>query len=78
MAIPFNKPYYVGNELSLIKESLDSGWISGDGMFTKKCQQFFNQRFGFKNNLLTTSCTDALEIAAILSEKNSLIKKIFF
>lgn len=64
--IPFNKPFIAGNELEYIKQSVESGKISGDGMFTKKCHEFFEQKYGFKKALLTTSCTDALEMAAIL------------
>lgn len=64
--IPFNKPYLSGNELEYIREAVASGRISGDGMFTKKCHQFFETRYGFQKCLLTTSCTDALEMAAIL------------
>jgi len=64
--IPFNKPFFTGYELSYIAEAVSSGKISGDGMFTKKCHAFFEQKFGFKKALLTTSCTDALEMAAIL------------
>ena len=66
MKIPFNKPYFTGNETKYIEEAVKSGKISGDGIFTQKCHQFFRQRFGFKKVLLTTSCTDALEMAAIL------------
>ncbi|MFZ2641158.1 MAG: dTDP-4-amino-4,6-dideoxygalactose transaminase [Verrucomicrobiia bacterium] len=64
--IPFNKPYFTGKETDYIRESVASGKISGDGLFTKKCHQFFESRYGFKKTLLTTSCTDALEMAAIL------------
>lgn len=64
--IPFNKPYVIGNELEYIKQAVDSGKISGDGMFSKKCHSFFEKRYGFSKVLLTTSCTDALEMAAIL------------
>lgn len=64
--IPFNKPFIIGKEIEYIKEAVASGKISGDGMFTKKCHQFFESRYGFKKCLLTTSCTDALEMAAIL------------
>ena len=64
--IPFNKPYLTGKETDYIKEAVLSGKISGDGMFTKKCHQFFQEKYGFKKVLLTTSCTDALEMAAIL------------
>jgi dTDP-4-amino-4,6-dideoxygalactose transaminase len=64
--IPFNKPFLTGNETEYIKEAVASGKISGDGIFTKKCHHFFETRFGLKKVLLTTSCTDALEMAAIL------------
>lgn len=64
--IPFNKPYLHGRELVYVAESVASGKISGDGMFTKKCHDFFEGKYGFKKSLLTTSCTDALEMAAIL------------
>jgi dTDP-4-amino-4,6-dideoxygalactose transaminase len=66
--IPFNKPYLTGKELSYIEESIRSGKISGNGVFTRKCQEFFAEKLGFKKCLLTTSCTDALEMAAILCE----------
>ena len=65
-AIPFNKPYLSGNETQYIEEAVRSGKISGDGVFTKRCHQFFEQQFGFQKALLTTSCTDALEMAALL------------
>jgi len=64
--IPFNKPFLTGKETEYIQEAVASGKISGDGMFTKKCHAFFEERYGFKKCLLTTSCTDALEMAAIL------------
>lgn len=64
--IPFNKPYLSGNELVYIKEAVDKNKISGDGFFTKKCHAYFEEKYGFKKCLLTTSCTDALEMAAIL------------
>lgn len=66
--IPFNKPFIIGNELKYIEEAVKSGKISGDGIFTKKCHEFFEQKYGFQKVLLTTSCTDALEMAAILCE----------
>jgi dTDP-4-amino-4,6-dideoxygalactose transaminase len=65
--IPFNKPYLSGKEIEYIEEAVKSGKISGNGMFTKKCQSFFEQKYGFKKALLTTSCTDALEMCAILA-----------
>ena len=64
--IPFNKPYFSGNEMNYIKEAIDSGYISGNGEFTRKCHSFFKERYGFKKCLLATSCTDALEMASIL------------
>jgi dTDP-4-amino-4,6-dideoxygalactose transaminase len=64
--IPFNKPYLTGKEGHYIYQAVLSGKISGDGIFTKKCHQWFEQKYGFKKALLTTSCTDALEMAAIL------------
>jgi dTDP-4-amino-4,6-dideoxygalactose transaminase len=64
--IPFNKPFLTGNELVYIKDAVESGKISGNGKYTQKCQEFFETKYGFKKCLLTTSCTDALEMAAIL------------
>jgi dTDP-4-amino-4,6-dideoxygalactose transaminase len=64
--IPFNKPYLTGNELKYISEAVASGKISGDGLYTNKCHDFFTKRYGFQKCLLTTSCTDALEMCAIL------------
>ncbi|MFM7681275.1 MAG: aminotransferase class I/II-fold pyridoxal phosphate-dependent enzyme, partial [Bacteroidota bacterium] len=66
MKIPFNKPFFTGNETKYIEEAVRSMKISGDGIFTKKCHAFFEEKYGFKKCLLTTSCTDALEMAAIL------------
>lgn len=66
--IPFNKPFIIGNELKYIEEAVNSGKISGDGVFTKKCQEFFQNKYHFPKVLLTTSCTDALEMAAILCD----------
>lgn len=65
--IDFNRPYLTGNETRYIVEAVDSGKISGNGMFTKKCQQWLTERVGARKTLLTTSCTDALEMAAILA-----------
>ena len=66
MNIPFNKPYLTGNETRYIEKAVKSGKISGNGIFTQKCHTFFHDRYGLKKCLLTTSCTDALEMAAIL------------
>lgn len=65
--IPFNKPYLTGKENDYIIEAVNSGKISGNGLFTKKCQDFFESKYRFKKVLLTTSCTDALEMAAMLA-----------
>lgn len=64
--IDFNKPYLTGKEGHYIYQAVLSGKISGDGIFTRRCHDFFEQRFGFNKCLLTTSCTDALEMAALL------------
>jgi dTDP-4-amino-4,6-dideoxygalactose transaminase len=64
--IPFNQPFLTGNELENIGAVLKNRKLSGDGTFTKKCQALFASKFGFQHNLLTTSCTDALEMCAIL------------
>lgn len=66
--IPFNKPYLTGKETKYIEEAVASGKISGNGIFTQKCQKFFEDTYGFKKALLTTSCTDALEMCAILAD----------
>jgi dTDP-4-amino-4,6-dideoxygalactose transaminase len=55
-----------GNELGNMQLSVSNMKISGDGLFTQKCHQYFENRYGYKKVLLTTSCTDALEMAAIL------------
>jgi len=67
MSIPFNKPFMTGRETEYICQAVACGKISGNGLFTQKCQRFFEERYGFRKCLLTTSCTDALEMAAILS-----------
>lgn len=66
--IPFNKPFLTGKETQYIEQAVKSGKISGNGIFTQKCHEFFQERYGFKKCLLTTSCTDALEMAAILCD----------
>ena len=66
--IPFNKPYLTGKETQYIEEAVRLGKLSGNGEFTKKCQRFFEEKYAFKKCLLTTSCTDALEMCAILAD----------
>jgi len=64
--IPFNKPGVAGNESRYLAEAIARGHISGDGEFTRKCSAFFEQELGLQKALLTTSCTHALEMAALL------------
>lgn len=66
ITIPFNKPFLTGSELDFIEDAVTDGKISGNGKYTKKCHDFFQKNYGFDKCLLTTSCTDALEMAAIL------------
>lgn len=66
MKIPFNKPSFTGKEIEYITDAVGTGRISGDGIYSRKCQAFFEERYGFKKSLLTSSCTDALEMAALL------------
>lgn len=68
MSIPFNKPFLTGKEAHYMYQAVYTGKLSGNGVFTKKCQQFFEDRYGFKKCILTTSGTDALEMAAILCD----------
>ena len=64
--IPFNVPYTTGKEIDYIQEAIGNGKLSGNGIFTKKCQDFFKETYNFGKCLLTTSCTDALEMSALL------------
>ena len=64
--ITSNTPYVVGTEFQFIKDAIANRHLSGNGKYTNLCHTFFNQTFGFKKCLLTTSCTDALEMCAIL------------
>ena len=66
--IPFNKPYCSGRELKYIEEVCHSTTMSGNGVFTKKCHAFFEEKYGFKKALLCTSGTDALEMCAMLCD----------
>ncbi|MGF1533744.1 MAG: dTDP-4-amino-4,6-dideoxygalactose transaminase [Bernardetiaceae bacterium] len=71
MNVPFNLPYMTGRESEYIQAAVASGKISGDGVFTHKCHAFFEQRYSFPKCLLTTSCTDALEMCALLLDIKS-------
>lgn len=64
--IPFNKPFLTGKEAHYMYQAVYTGKLSGNGCFTKKCQAFFEQKYGFSKCLLTTSGTDALEMCAML------------
>ena len=68
MHIPFNLPHLTGKEAHYMYQAVYNGKLSGNGEFTKRCQRFFEEKYGFKKCLLTTSCTDALEMAAILCD----------
>lgn len=66
--IQFNKPFLTGKEAHYMYQAVYSMKLSGNGMFTRKCQQFFEEKYGFKKAVMTTSGTDALEMAAILCD----------
>ncbi len=66
--IPFNKPYASGKEYDYLKDAVLSGKISGNGKYTKLCHDYFQAKYHFKKTLLTSSCTDALEMCAILQD----------
>jgi len=64
--IPFNKPYLTGKEYTYIQDAVSAMHLCGNGKYTKLCQGYLEERYGFGKCLLTSSCTDALEMAAIL------------
>ena len=66
--IDFNRPYLTGKEVHYMYQAVFYKKLSGNGMFTRKCQKFFEEKYGFKKTLLTTSCTDALEMCALLCD----------
>ena len=66
--IPFNKPFLTGKEAHYMYQAVYTGKLSGNGVFSKKCQLFFEEHYAFKKALMATSCTDALEMAAILCD----------
>jgi dTDP-4-amino-4,6-dideoxygalactose transaminase len=69
--IPFNRPYATGKELSYLAEAQRSSHLSGDGLFTKRCHQWIEERTGCARALLTHSCTSALDMAALLLDIKS-------
>jgi dTDP-4-amino-4,6-dideoxygalactose transaminase len=66
--VDFNRPLVVGNEFEYMRQAIENRQISGDGPFTKKCHAFLEKELGVQKALLTTSCTHALEMAAMLLE----------
>lgn len=66
MRIPFNRPFLSGRELEFVQQGVEAGQISGDGAFTRKCHALLERELGISKALLTTSCTHALEMAALL------------
>ena len=68
MNIPFNKPHLTGKEAHYMYKAVFNGKLSGNGEYTKRCQQFFEEHYGFRKCLLTTSGTDALEMCAMLCD----------
>ncbi|HPS84817.1 MAG TPA: aminotransferase class I/II-fold pyridoxal phosphate-dependent enzyme, partial [Bacteroidales bacterium] len=70
MNSPFNIPYISGQELFYIKTALQSGQCSSEGLFIDRCKEWFLQNYQASHSFLTTSCTDALEMAALVAEIN--------
>ena len=68
MKVSFNRPFLTGKEAHYMYQAVYTGKLSGNGVFTKKCQQFFEEKYGYKKAIMTTSGTDALEMAAILCD----------
>jgi len=66
--IPFNKPFFAGKEVQNIVNAAYYGHLSGNGIYTKMCHKFFEDRWGFKKTYLTSSCTDAFEMATLLMD----------
>ena len=66
LRIPFNRASVLGNELDFVRAAVDNGHISGDGPFTRRCEELLETQLGVTRALLTTSCTHALEVAALL------------
>lgn len=64
--VDFNRPYIATNQLKYVQQAFESGHLSGDGQFTKKCHAYLEELLGIKKALLTTSCTHALDMSAML------------
>ena len=76
--IPFNKPGFVGSEQAYIAEAIQRWHISGDGYFTQRCHRLLEREIGVTKALLTTSCTHALEMAALLLDIGPSDEVIWF
>ena len=68
MRIPFNQPPFVGPEIDYVRQAVESGRICGDGQFNQKCHAWLESKTGVARALLTTSCTHALEMSALLCD----------
>lgn len=68
MLVNFNEPHLSGNEYQYIADAVNSKMLAGNGKYTQLCQNYFQEKYNFRKCLLTTSCTDALEMAAILMD----------
>jgi dTDP-4-amino-4,6-dideoxygalactose transaminase len=68
LRIPFNRASLLGHELEFVRQAVDNGHISGDGPYTRRCEELLERELGAPRALLTTSCTHALELAALLLE----------
>ena len=66
--INFNVPPFTGKEMEYMRQAVENQKICGDGEFTRRCSTWIEERTGTSKSLLTTSCTDALELAALLAE----------
>lgn len=66
--IPFNRPYFSGDEFAYMQQAVAAGHLAGDGPFTKKCHAILEETTGTRKAFLTTSCTHALEMSAILAD----------
>lgn len=66
--IPFNIPPFTGKEMNYIRQAVENQKICGDGPYTKKCSEWIEQKTGTAKCLLTTSCTHATELAALLAD----------
>jgi len=68
MRVPYNRPLILGNEIDYIKEVINNDQFSGNGAITKKCNRILEEKTGTLKSIMTSSCTDALEMAALLSD----------